>query len=65
MTLFKYTLIDGVEYLQDADYYEVVQYETVNDRKEVSIVTEYIFWKDGKDVWRVPMLFMESIREIG
>lgn len=65
LMLFKYRLYDGQEYMQDADYYEVVEYETVNDLKEVSRVTEIVFWKDGKDVWRVPMSFVEKIREIG
>jgi hypothetical protein len=64
MSLFKYVLIDGQEYLQDADYYEVIQRTTINDRKESSIVTEYVFWKEGKDVWRVPALFMDKIRKI-
>jgi hypothetical protein len=65
MSTFKYWLIDGKEYLQDADYYELVEYTTINDRQESSIVVEYIFWKDGRDVWRIPALFVDKIREIG
>lgn len=64
MSLFKYKLTDGTEYTQEADYYEIVQYETVNGRKEVSTVREYVFWKNEKDVWRIPVIFVEKIREI-
>jgi hypothetical protein len=64
MATFRYVLVDGKEYLQDADYYEVVKYERTNQRGEVSVVEEYRFWEDGRIVWRVPRLFMEEITEI-
>lgn len=65
MSLFKYKLIDGKKYSDiEADYYAVEKSTTTNLRQEESIVFEYVFYKDGKDFWRIPTYFIERIIDV-
>lgn len=65
MSLFKYKLIDeNKDFEIEADYYAVEKSTTINLRKEESIVLEYVFYKNGKDFWRIPTYFVERIRDI-
>jgi hypothetical protein len=65
MTLFRYTTtMDSREYEIEADYYEVLEQTSVNLRGETSIVVMYVFYKDEQDIYNVPALYMQKIREV-
>lgn len=65
MSLFRYTTtMDKEVYEIEADYYEVQQQETKNLRGETSIVIMYVFYKDEKDIYKIPALYMERIGEV-
>lgn len=65
MSLFKYKLIDDKkEFEIEADYYAVEKSTTVNLRQEESIVLQYVFYKNGKNIWSIPTYFVERIRDI-
>jgi hypothetical protein len=65
MTLFRYTTtMDSTEYEIEADYYEVLEQTSVNLRGETSIVVMYVFYKDEQDIYNIPALYMQRIREV-
>lgn len=64
MPMYEYKLLDDAGTIE-ADKWDIETSVTKNLENEISVVKEYVFYKDEKEVLRIPVWFLVDLREVG